>query len=517
MHDFRDMKKIKKMNISKNRLGKVTINLPDSLEYLDISGNDIKSTSLLNVLPKLKTLVLNNNPILDVDNLSEFTALRVCNLWGYTSVNDIKKDIKLIKQKLTNILKKLDIENKSLDEEEKKSSYEKLISIYDLLLYNSDYKILKKTNTKYKENSRPSSILLRGEGDSSALSQLFHILLSMNDIESYTYDGISNFLGINESSTWNVINVGKKYYYSDITMAYKLGLEDYGHVFLLVSGKQFLATHPKGVFQQINALDDSIYANRNYPKGWASIKGNMYDYFDTGVTKSGLENNLTVLTKEKAMYVACDDKYVYYRNTEDNGKLYRINVDGTNKIKLNEDEPVYIFSDTKNLYYINGATDENGVRGTICSFSKEDGKKNVISENSNATWLALKGSYLYHKSIDKALLKKPMLYKMDKDGDDQEPIVEDILNTYDESESTFENLYRPDTYLNRDILFYSNASDNGMIYSVRITGKYRKKLTTESGKIIEVIDDYIYYKNGGDYFRIRLDGSEKTALKISLN
>lgn len=498
---------LKRLDISKNRLGRADLDLPDGLEVLDVSNNDFASTASIKVLPKLKTLILNNNPILGVASLNDFTELKSVSLWGYTSVKDIKKEADLIKLKATEIMKKLNLD--------KKTSFEKTCIIYDSVLYNTDYKRLAKTDANYRENSRPSSIFTRGGGDSSALSQLVHILLRMNGIECYTYDGNMEFAGNKEFHTWNLISVGKQYYYSDISMGHMLGKDDYGHTFMNVSGRQFLATHPQGVLQQFSTIEDSTFANRNFPKGWALYNEVALDYFSGGITMSGPENKLSLLTKDKSKYVVSDEKYVYYRNDDDGGKLYRLNIDGSNKIKLNDDEPIYIYSDLKYLYYINGAADANGQKGTICTYTKKDGKKEVISKNTDATWITLKGSYIYHKSISKAG-QQPGLYYMDKDGSGQEALVNDVLSLNKDPETNFEKYYRQDIFIIGEILFYTNNSDNDNIYSVRSNGKNRKKLASESGKILEVIDDYIYYKNSSGYFRIKLDGTEKSTLKTGI-
>lgn len=189
-------------------------------------------------------------------------------------------------------------------------------------------------------------------------------------------------------------------------------------------------------------------------------------------------------------YAAQDSLWIYYSNTADGGKLYKIKKDGQDNQPVSNDQAAFInvsgsviyysnLSDSSRIYRIN--TDGTG-RTKVC--------------DDMASYVSLSGSSLYYSNHSKG----GSLSKIDvqsKGGSGQ------VLSSDDAA------------YINvsGDTIYYSNNSDGKKIYSIGTDGLCRTCISTDGANYINLLNNYIIYGNyshGGSIYKIKTDGTENT-------
>ncbi|MEL7647384.1 MAG: DUF5050 domain-containing protein [Sedimentibacter sp.] len=140
------------------------------------------------------------------------------------------------------------------------------------------------------------------------------------------------------------------------------------------------------------------------------------------------------------------DDWIYYEENEGEG-LYRVKTDGTNMMKLLDNDAYYSHIDSSGIYYLKLKSD-----------------------------LTIEG-----------------YYKVNLDGTDRKMLINDL-----DSESPFE--------VYKDYIYYNQ--EDGM-YRVKKDGTDKKKIINQSIQEFKIIDDNIYYKSQGDLYSAACDGGEK--------
>lgn len=141
------------------------------------------------------------------------------------------------------------------------------------------------------------------------------------------------------------------------------------------------------------------------------------------------------------------DGWIYY---DDYDGLYRVKTDGTNKMKLLDNDVYYSHIDSCGIYYLKLESD-----------------------------LTIEG-----------------YYKVNLDGTDSKMLINDLV-----SESPFE--------VYKDYIYYHQ--EDGM-YRVKKDGTDKKKIINQSIQEFKIIDDHIYYKSQGDLYSAVCDGEEQEKL-----
>lgn len=142
------------------------------------------------------------------------------------------------------------------------------------------------------------------------------------------------------------------------------------------------------------------------------------------------------------------DDWIYYEENEGEG-LYRVKTDGTNKMKL-LDNNIYDFHiDNSGIYYLTLKSD-----------------------------LTIEG-----------------YYKINLDGTNRQILINDLV-----SDSSFSS----EVY--KDYIYYHQ--EDGM-YRVKKDGTDKKKIINQSIQEFKIIDDHIYYKSKGDLYSAVCDGGEQ--------
>lgn len=148
------------------------------------------------------------------------------------------------------------------------------------------------------------------------------------------------------------------------------------------------------------------------------------------------------------------DDWIYYEENVGEG-LYRVKTDGTNKMKLLDNDIYYFHIDSSGIYYLVLKSD----------FTIEG---NQIIEG---------------------------YYKVNLDGTNRQILINDLV-----SDSPFSSKCY------KDYIYY-NQEDG--IYRVKKDGTDKKKIINQSIQEFKVIDDHIYYKSQGDLYSAVCDGGEQ--------
>ncbi len=177
----------------------------------------------------------------------------------------------------------------------------------------------------------------------------------------------------------------------------------------------------------------------------------------------------------------------------------------------------------------------SGKENGVFRKAKSDGEIVKIS-NDISGFINIKGSYVYYVNWSDG----GKIYKMDYDGDDKEKIVDfenceylgfgdngaffeyaEQNNVY--SPYRFENDFNDVVKINSDdteglvycdgYLYYSNWSDGGKIYKMKADGSEKTALNDCYSNYINVSEGWVYYSNSDDgnkIYKMKVDGSENS-------
>lgn len=172
---------------------------------------------------------------------------------------------------------------------------------------------------------------------------------------------------------------------------------------------------------------------------------------------------------------------IYYANGSDGGKLYKTNIDGSLKTKINDDKPNSIFIYNNTLYY---TTLNNS--GKLFSLLPSGEKNTLVSGYSYI--VNILDNQIYYIAQDNTGSR---LYKININGTDCEKLCSDIMEYI---------------FLDNNFIYYSNKSDNDCIYMLSTDGSIRRRLTVESARISDVLyENTLLIKRYSSFF----DNSEE--------
>jgi hypothetical protein len=237
-------------------------------------------------------------------------------------------------------------------------------------------------------------------------------------------------------------------------------------VYLLSSNKETIAT---------GNIDISPTSGYVYRKFYLDLQQSS----DSTNTDHNISNN---------GYAAQDSLWIYYSNTADGGKLYKVKKDGQDNQPLSNDQAVFINVSGSVIYYSNLSD------GSKIYRINTDGTGRTKVCDDMASYVFLSGSSLYYSNHSKG----GSLSKIDiqsKGG------TGTVLSSDDAA------------YINvsGDTIYYSNNSDGKKIYSIGTDGMCRTCISTDGAKYINLLNDYIIYGNyshGGSIYKIKTDGTE---------
>ena len=233
-------------------------------------------------------------------------------------------------------------------------------------------------------------------------------------------------------------------------------------------------------------------------KGYFNIQTNMeikcyldtFDGYGAGNTSGNINNN---------GIVAMDGNgFIYYSNSWDAEKLYKMGFDGIYNKKISEDKAQYINIARDYIYYSNYS------KGGKLYKSELDGSKAQLLVDDKAAYVTLSGDDIYYSNHSDG----GKLYRVKKDGSDAvnghgNPVIVDYKNY---NEEVGEVAY---ISIDGDWIYYINHADGHKPYVINKEGTYRGKLSDDYATSLQVYGDSVYYCSGsGVISKVKKDGSE---------
>ncbi|MCY6355153.1 DUF5050 domain-containing protein [Clostridium sp. ZS2-4] len=236
-------------------------------------------------------------------------------------------------------------------------------------------------------------------------------------------------------------------------------------------------------------------------------------------------NNKTKVSNDIPLYINVVDDWIYYCNLLDYGKLYKIRIDGTGRTKLCNDLAEEIIVENQWIYYANAAEDYKLYK------IKNDGTNRTKLNNDYSANANLANGFIYYTNCSDNF----RVYRIKADGTGRTALNNDksgFLNVVDgwiyyENLSDSSKIYRITTsgtnrakvsdqsgsFLNAadGWIYYTNLNNNNSLYKMKIDGTSNQALNDKGSFFIQVVDEYVYYENESDsynLYRIKNDGSE---------
>lgn len=203
--------------------------------------------------------------------------------------------------------------------------------------------------------------------------------------------------------------------------------------------------------------------------------------------KTGTRGNTVGNIINRGLF-AEDDGYIYYDDISNDHKLYRMNKNSANKVKLSYDEANNINVYNGFIYYTN---ETDG--GKIYKMKIDGTGKTKLSDDSRSSNVNVVDGFIYYTN------KNGGIYKLKIDGTERTKITYDVaqfINVLD------------------GFIYYRNGSDNGAIYKISINGEHMTKLSNDNATMVVVGDKFIYYTklNNEGIFKMDLSGNNVTKI-----
>ena len=197
-----------------------------------------------------------------------------------------------------------------------------------------------------------------------------------------------------------------------------------------------------------------------------------------------------------------DDEWIYYCNASDERRIYKMKLDGSEKVKISDDSAASLNVSNGWIYYRNDSDHLKLYKMTT------EGNEKVCLRDDGTFLHKVMGEWIYFtfRNIDLIIEGKNSPYYLGKirlDGTDFTPLCLEYCNTF----AVYED------YIYVSIKGSESSIESG-IYKMDTSGKIIEKITDVEGGYLNVIDDWLYYCNYNDYklYRVNLDGTEEEKL-----
>lgn len=225
------------------------------------------------------------------------------------------------------------------------------------------------------------------------------------------------------------------------------------------------------------------------------------------------------------------DKWIYYRNYNDYGKMYRQRIDGSDREKITDNCCVWLNVVGEWVYYQNASDDNRLYR------VKTDGSSLQKLNDDHSDDICVAGEWIYYQNDDNG----EKMYRIRTDGSGRQQLTETVgwslstdgqwvyydtflgnyqfrfcrlkSNTLDPQILNFDHAYEINAAV--DWVYYINWGDNMSLYRIKPDGSGREKISDESCQRINVNGDWIYYISINDQhrpYRMKTDGSRREKL-----
>lgn len=269
---------------------------------------------------------------------------------------------------------------------------------------------------------------------------------------------------------------------------------NYGHVAANNDWVFFRATNRNGNIYRIT-YDGSRYQQVNRVNSKCMVLINDWIYysksslFGFGVYKIRIDGQGNqFIAKDDALFLVHSQGYLFYSNLSDDGYIYRIKTNGTERIKLNNDSSSFLNLVGDFLYYTRKGSDSDGTYQM-----KIDGSSKTKICNEKSYFLNVRDKWMFYSSE----AAYGNLCKKSIDDREQKSILCSDMVSYVNVENGW--------------IYYSNYSDHRCLYKIDIEGKNRQKLTNHPASYIHIAKEWIYYVNEQDFgnlYKISKDGIE---------
>ncbi len=190
-------------------------------------------------------------------------------------------------------------------------------------------------------------------------------------------------------------------------------------------------------------------------------------------------------------YVASQGQWVYFRNNDENGALYKIRNDKTGARKLSDDVPKFINVVGDWIYYV--CENEDDALYKI----RTDGKERAKITDDGCEYVSYADGWLYYGNLSDEIC----LYKIRTDGSGRTRLAKKMTKC---------------PYVVGDWVYYTSKQDGGCLYKVSTGGKQNKKVSDEYMYVFAIYSDYVYYWHGDStdltIYRIGIDGGKPEAV-----
>ncbi|MCY6372284.1 DUF5050 domain-containing protein [Clostridium ganghwense] len=312
-------------------------------------------------------------------------------------------------------------------------------------------------------------------------------------------------------------------------------------LFIIVIGTFQLKSY--GYFEHSNVKLGSISGNMY--SGGNAAEDEKYIYFSNYDEQGKLyrmdknTKKLTKLCDDVACYINILDGYIYYSNLSDGEKIYKIKSDGSGRKKLGDSIAEYIRVRGSYIYYSNGEDDN-------CLYKmRVDGNKNrkIINScvygfniiNDKIYYLKKEGFYsvtvnghfgkrLYreNKFKDEVILGNYIqiqgenIYFTNIGHEDKDKFLcKTDLKSFKFERLTDENV--KEVNVHGEDIYYINEFDEDSLYTIKTDGSKRRKLKEGPISGISVVGDYIFYFKDvhGEIYRMNMDTEKKEKISQS--
>ncbi|UNC91112.1 DUF5050 domain-containing protein [Candidatus Contubernalis alkaliaceticus] len=238
--------------------------------------------------------------------------------------------------------------------------------------------------------------------------------------------------------------------------------------------------------------------------GLAALQGNWVYFSNEGdggkLYRMNLDgSDLTRLNEDNSKYINVVGSWVYYANVDDDYKVYKIKTDGSGLTRLNDDYSRSINVVGEWVYYIEYG-DYDGYEATRIYKMKTDGtERNRLNDRSACSMMVME-DWVYYTTYEHMLSYCGALYKVRIDG----------------SGDTAVNSDWGKTVIADGWAYYCHFQDEFRVYKVNLDGSGRTRLNDDWSRSINVAGDWVYFIIGDPYYgpiyRMKTDGSSRTQL-----
>ncbi len=495
-----------------------------SLKVLSLNNNLIKDIEPVSSLENLNELYVSNNQIIDINSLANLKNLTTLNIY-YNAIIDISSLTmlnNLADLYLENLNIKSDINsalflkyenlNKIVDDiikdniTSEMSDIEKEMILHDYIVNNTDYDL-----ENYNSNSIPKvshthlGVFLNHKAVCDGYARAMYILLNKAGIETNIIVGESVGLSGWENHAWNIVKIDNKYYHLDVTWDDPVVEDDFkilSHRYFNLSDAQFLSDHKWEI---------SLYPNCNTDKLNFTTKSKYKDLIEDGWIYSNVNGELykisingderIKLSEEDATYITLNNDWLYYVSYDTD--LCKIKTDGTNRSIVKSDSKAMDLAIHNNwLYYLDRE------KYKIHRLNLEDGAVMSVGTEAVSTWFKIDEGWIYYKGYN--WTDDAKIYKISALGSKKSALSNDKPSGFQsEGRSVRFSLYE-DICILDGWIYYINDYNNKYLYKIKLDGTERTKINDEPTFDFEIVDGYIYFLDEDfRYYRINSDGSNK--------